>query len=222
MTNAHRIDPHQPAAGRVRGDGIVGKDEAAESLHRAVQRAVAFHGLNPVGDYEVDGHRGGKLDDGVVDALPMQNVLGPAVDGAWHDPEEVLQTQSDAGPVMGLDLRHGDDDVGGQHRLRQPEFRQMGQPRRGRHSDDGGEVEIDELGATKGIKLRTQTGLVKQQVGVANVPGAVSDHDGCSSPPVEGIDRRSDQHRVSVDRRRWRVLHEVGLQKHALATNRQR
>ena len=59
VADAIWIDSHQPTAGGVRSDRIVSKHEAAEAPHRTMQRPVAFHSLNPIGDNEVnrDGHR---------------------------------------------------------------------------------------------------------------------------------------------------------------------
>ena len=59
VADATWINSHQPTASGVRSDRIVSKHEAAEAPHRTMQRPVAFHSLNPIGDNEVnrDGHR---------------------------------------------------------------------------------------------------------------------------------------------------------------------
>ena len=72
------INPHQSAASCVSGDRIICEDEAAKTPHRTVQRPIALHGLNPVGNYKVNRDRHCELDDGVVDALPVQDVFGQA------------------------------------------------------------------------------------------------------------------------------------------------
>src|SRR5258707_253347 len=78
VPDANRINPHQPTTSRVRCDRIVRKHETAKAPHRTMQRPIAFHSLNAIGDNEVnrDGHR--EFDDTVVDALPVQYVLRPA------------------------------------------------------------------------------------------------------------------------------------------------
>jgi len=64
MVDAPRIDVHETAAGGVGGNGIVGEYDATEVFHWSVQRSVAFHGLNTVGNNEVDRDRGSDLTSG--------------------------------------------------------------------------------------------------------------------------------------------------------------
>ena len=136
MPNSIRIDPHQAAASCVSGDRIICEDKAAKTPHRTVQRPIAFHGLNPIGDNKVnrDGHC--ELDDGVVDALPMQNVFWPAIDRAGQNPERILKAQRDACPMVSLDLRHGDHDVRGLDRRGEPDFFQLSQSSSGYDTRD--------------------------------------------------------------------------------------
>ena len=54
--------------------------------------------------------------------LHVEDVLRPSVDAARHAAEAVLQRQRDADPVMRLQLRHRDDDVGVMQHLRNPEL----------------------------------------------------------------------------------------------------
>src|SRR5271157_1918213 len=52
----------------------------------------------------------------------MEYVLRPSVSCARHYAEHVLHAESDARPVVGLDLRHGNQEIRFQHRSRKPEF----------------------------------------------------------------------------------------------------
>jgi hypothetical protein len=106
MADPCRVDAYEAAARGVGGNRVIREDETAEALHGTMQRPVAFHRLDSVGDHEVNRDRGGQLDDGILYALPVQHVFGPAVDRSRHDAEQVLQTQRDAGPVMRFDLGH--------------------------------------------------------------------------------------------------------------------
>ena len=47
-----------------------------------------------------------------ADPRVVEHVLGPAVDDARHDAEEILERERDAGPVMCLQLGERDDQVG--------------------------------------------------------------------------------------------------------------
>ena len=93
----------------------------------AVQRSVSLHRFDSIRDDVVNWDRRGEFDDGVVDPLPVKDVLRPTVDGARDNPKEILEAERHAGPMMSFDLRHRDDYIGRQYRLRKAEFFQVGQ-----------------------------------------------------------------------------------------------
>ena len=76
---------------------------------------VAFHGFDPIGDHVMHGDGCRQFSDGVVDALPMEDVLRPALDVAWNASEQILEAERYAGPVVRFDLRHRNHDVGREH-----------------------------------------------------------------------------------------------------------
>ena len=156
-------------------------------------RAVAFHGFDAVGDDVVDGDCGGEFDDGVVDALPVEGVVRPAVDRAGECAEEVLQTEGDAGPVVGLDLGHRDDDVGREERFGEPEFVEGGEGGLGADGVDAIEVEIDEAGAADGKERIAEAAFFEEQCGVADVAGTVADEDGLGAEAIEGFGGGGDE-----------------------------
>ena len=51
------------------------------------------------------------VEDAPVDPLPMENVLRPSIDGAEDSAEHVFQAERHACPAVGLDLRHGNNEV---------------------------------------------------------------------------------------------------------------
>jgi len=70
----------------------------------AVERAVAFHATDAVHDGEVGGAGQGDVHDALVDAAPVQLVLGPAVADAGERAGNRFSATGGAGPVMGLEL----------------------------------------------------------------------------------------------------------------------
>ena len=80
----------------------------------------------------------------VVDAVHVQDVLRPAVDRARHHAEEVLHAGGHPRPVMRLQLRHRDDEVGREQLHRQRQLAQAGEPAPQRHLAHVVMIEIDE------------------------------------------------------------------------------
>lgn len=84
MPDTIGIEAHQTRTGEVRSYGIVSENDLPEMPMRSVQRPVTFHDNNAVRDDEVHWRRRTDIEDASVDALPMQNVLGPAILCARH------------------------------------------------------------------------------------------------------------------------------------------
>ena len=70
----------------------------------------------------MDRNGGAQIEDALLNALPVENVLWPSVSRARHYAEHVLHAERDAGPVMGLDLWHGNQEIRFQHSPREPEI----------------------------------------------------------------------------------------------------
>src|SRR4030088_1408084 len=87
----------------------------------AVQWAVPLHRQDRVCDHKMNRHRGADVENALLDAVPVQNVLGPAIPASWDHTEHVLHAEGDTGPVMRFHLGHGHKKIGLHHRLRQPE-----------------------------------------------------------------------------------------------------
>src|SRR5258708_11579905 len=67
------------------------------------------------------GERGTNVENALLDAVPVENVLGPAIPASWDHTEHVFHAEGDAGPVMRFHLGHGHKKISLHHRLRQPE-----------------------------------------------------------------------------------------------------
>ena len=113
MPDRERVNVHQRTTRCIGSQWIVGEDDTPEMTSRTMQRPIALHRFHSIRDNAMDGNRRGEFDDGVVDPLPVQDVLRPAVHGAGDNPKEILEAERHAGPVMGLDLGHRDDHIGG-------------------------------------------------------------------------------------------------------------
>ena len=101
-------------AGRVDGHQIRSHRDHSRGSRVSHDRPVAFHRHDGIHNGEVRTKRGVEIDDGIVDAVEVQDVLRPAVHGAGHDPKHVLHARRHRGPVMCLQFRHRDDEVGTQ------------------------------------------------------------------------------------------------------------
>src|SRR5271166_3746332 len=64
---------------------------------------------------------GAQIKDALLNALPMENILRPSVPCTRHHTEHVFHAEGNAGPVMSLDFRHGNQEIGLQHSAGEPE-----------------------------------------------------------------------------------------------------
>src|SRR6185369_3724554 len=92
IPNLPWVDRHQPRRGGVDGDGIITEDECTTSPGLALDRPVALHAHDAVDDGKAR-HRQRAVDveDALVDARPVQDVLRPAVDSARDAAKHVLE-----------------------------------------------------------------------------------------------------------------------------------
>src|ERR1035437_2516457 len=111
MPDTMWIETHEARTRKIGGYGIVGENDLPEMSANSVQRPVAFHRNDAVRDDEMHWSRRTNIENAPVDAIPMQNVLGPAVLCARHYTEHILHAQRNASPVVGLDLRHRHHEV---------------------------------------------------------------------------------------------------------------
>jgi hypothetical protein len=72
VVHAQWVETHQAGAHEIGGDGIVGQHDPPEIARRAMQRPVALHADDPIGDDEMRGNSGIDTQDASIDAFPMQ------------------------------------------------------------------------------------------------------------------------------------------------------
>ena len=102
VNDAVWLESHQPRAGRVGSHRVVRKHDLSQRTRGAVERTVPLHCHNPVGDDEANGNRRAKIEDALLNALPVENVLRPSVSFVWEDHAEVTANGT-CGAVVALD-----------------------------------------------------------------------------------------------------------------------
>jgi hypothetical protein len=77
-------ESHQVRAGRVGGDGIVGKHDLAERTRGAVEWAITFRRNDSVRNYEADWNGGAYVENAFLDALPVKDIFRPSGSNCSH------------------------------------------------------------------------------------------------------------------------------------------
>src|SRR6266849_3739930 len=216
MPHSIRIQAHQTSTGEVRGHGIVGENDLPEMSVTSVKRPVTLHGNDAVCDDEVHRHRRADIKDAPVDALPMQNILGPAVLCARHYTENVLHAQRDASPVVGFDLRHRHHEVGFEHSPGQPEVlhARIGGPHW--HLEEFIAVQINEADLLA-AQLSGEPALGKQQICISLVSGSLSNHNARGAQLEKRLGGCAYQQRIRIHLDAGDVLHEIRFEQHGLS-----
>jgi len=76
VIDAQRVETHQAAAYEIGGDGIVGQHDSSEITRSAMQRPVAFHANDPVGNDEMRRNRGVNVEDASINAFQCSRFFG--------------------------------------------------------------------------------------------------------------------------------------------------
>ena len=163
-----------PSRHYVRSNGVVGENDLVHSSRSAVERTVSFHANDSVGDDEVRADCRTDVQDALVDARPMQNVLRPTVTRPGNDAEHVFHAECDSGPVVCFHFRHRHDEVRCQNGSWKPQMTEVGIIRLKLGFDQVVAIEIDEADFAV-RKLVTQASLVQEQIRVAVMPWPFAD-----------------------------------------------
>src|SRR5664279_3465247 len=116
------FEPHKPCAGCVGCNQVIRKYDLSHGTRGAVEWPVSFHRHYAIRDNEVDRNGGAQIEDALLNALPVKNILRPSISRARHYAEHVLHAERHARPVMRLDLWHGNEEIRFQHCPREPEI----------------------------------------------------------------------------------------------------
>jgi len=81
----------------------------------SIQWSVSFHCHNRIGDNEVN-RTVRKRRGYFPEFLSNEECFLASILRSWYNTEHVFHAERDAGPVMRLHFRHGDDEVGLEHR----------------------------------------------------------------------------------------------------------
>ncbi len=211
------VDLHETRRRGVDGRQVRAHDQDARGPRGAHDRAVPLHAGDPVDDRQVRGHGRVDVEDRLRDPLAMEDVLRPAVADAGHHAEEVLHRARDPGPVVRLELRQRDDQVGAPEGGGQAEPGQLREPQPVGDEIHVVVVQVDERDPVLG-EHRPQARLLEHQVGVSAVPLALRDEHLARPPAAEDLGDRPDHGGVRVDVRGVAErLDQVRLEQHRLA-----
>ena len=106
MRDPPGVEAHQSGAGGVRCYWIVSQHNPFQKPRSTVERTVALHGDDAVGDHKVDRNRCAQIENALLNAFPMQDILWSSVPRAGDNSKHVLHSERHARPVVRLDLRH--------------------------------------------------------------------------------------------------------------------
>src|ERR1700683_698812 len=81
---------HDAGSSGVDGNGIVADNQNTASLGLTLNGAVSFHAHNAVNNGEVGADGGVEVEDGLVDARPVENILWPAIAASRNHSEHVF------------------------------------------------------------------------------------------------------------------------------------
>src|SRR5262245_594198 len=185
---------------------------------RSVERAVAFHCDDRVSDHELRTDRGTNVENACVNAGPVDDVLRPAVTGPGHNAKHVLHAERDTGPVVGLHLRHGYDEIRHQDCSREPQVTKTGIVCLELCFDEFVAIEIDE-GNLSVQELIGEASFVNKEVCVAMMTRPFSHSDGCGAQSEEGFSCGADESWVGVHRSSGNVFDDVGFEQNGFLTN---
>jgi hypothetical protein len=198
----------------VDGDRVLAEHEQPGLARLSLDRAVALHPHDAVDDGEAAGGEGGvQVEDAVVDALPVEGVFGPAVDGSGDDAEEVLHGERDPCPVVSLELGHRDEEVGVEHGARQVEVAQVGKAALQGRAAHAIHVEVH-VGCPDVAQGVVEARREQHVLGVAAVAGALGDDHLACVQAAEGLGGCSHQQGVGVDDAARVVFDQVRLEDH--------
>src|SRR5271157_4853857 len=116
------FEPHESRTGCIGSDRVIRNNNLPKRTSSAVKGSVAFHGLNAVCDHEMDRNGGAQIEDALLNALPVEDVLRPSISRTRHYAKHVLHAERHTRPVVGLDLWHGNQEIRFQHGPRKPEM----------------------------------------------------------------------------------------------------
>src|SRR5208337_3698189 len=138
------VESHQLRTGCISSNRIVGEHDLLQETSGAVEWPVSFHCHDAVRDNEVDRNGGAQIEDALLNALPVEDVLRPSISRTRHYAKHVLHAERDAGPVVGLDLWHGNKEIRFQHCPREPEIPHARIARPQRSANQLVTIEVDE------------------------------------------------------------------------------
>ena len=217
IEDALGIDPHDAGAGGVHGRQVAAQDQNPHGFGSPHDGPVPLHADNAVNDGQLRFDRGGDVQDGAFDARVVEDVFGPAVITAGHDPEEIFQRQGHSGPVVGLHLGQRDDPVHLLQGLRQGEGAHGGGPESIGHRVNRVIIQVHKGHPVFRKHLR-QTRFFQDQQGIPAVAHAFGHQHPGRAQVQEGLQCAPDHQGMSGDMFAPPMsLHQIGFEQDDLA-----
>src|SRR5260370_6544825 len=166
----------------------------------------------------MDGYGGANIQNALLDSLPVKNVFWPTVLRSRYYAKHVLHAESDAGPVMRLNLWHGNDKIGCEDRAGQPQGLHSGVAREQAPFDEFVTIQIDKRDSLF-VELVRKPALDENEFSVPLVPRPLADEYSCGPQATKALDRSGNKKWMRVDVVSRDVINEVRFEENGLSSN---
>ena len=221
VDDAAGIHAHQPRTGCIGSNQVIGQNNTRKRPRRAVQWTIAFHRHDRVCDHKMNRNRGADVENALLNTVPVENVLGPAIPASRDDAEHVFHAQSDARPVMRFHFGHGHKKISLHRRLPQPEALHSGVAGPKIHRDQLVAVQIDESDSVV-PKNWSVAALGEHELCVPLVARSFSHDYLFGSQSAKTFGSGCNQEWVGVDGAADEVIDQIGFEDDVLAAHVQR
>ena len=221
MNDAAGLHAHEPRTGCIGGDCVIGQNNTPKRSRCAVQWAIPLHRHDRVCDHKVNPHRGADVENALLDAIPVEDVLGPAIPASRNHAEHVLHDESDARPVMRFYLGHRHKKIGLSNSLRQPETLHSGVAGPEIHRDQLVAVQIYESDSIVSKNWRV-TALGEHELRIALMPWSFRHDYLFGSQSAKALGGGCNEDWIGVDGAAGDVVDQIGFENDVLAAHVER
>jgi hypothetical protein len=220
MLNAFGSESHDAAGGGVDGNRVVAENQNPARLGSPLDGPVAFHTEDAIHDGEVRADGAVDIEQGASDSGPVENVLRPTVTAAGDDAKHVFHGESDAGPVVGLQLGHGNKKVRTEHGGGEIKLLE-----RGGASAQGRGVQSIHVEIHKGVQKRpkefAETHGFDDGLGIAVEGGTIANEDSARAEAKKAFASCGDYRGMGINGGAFIPSDEIGLEENAFVLNRE-
>ena len=159
MRDSFGVEAHQLRAGCISSNRIVGEHDLPQETSGAVEWPVSFHCHDAVRDNEVDRNGGAQIENALLNALPVEDILRPSVSRAGTTPNMFFMlrvTPDQPCLIFGMETRKSVF----QHSPREPEALHAGIARAEWSANQFVAVQVDESDPLVSKTRDTARGLI--------------------------------------------------------------